>query len=965
MCLNRVGGPVHISVHRTAVDVLTPGLLNPAHESGQSAATRESPASYKIARCPNHFVVKEEYAGGEEIAPDVYRTTEEDNEVGPSHEDRRFLEVMKKTIHKNEQGNLEMPLPFRSSVASMPNNRSQAVNRLSSLLRSFRRNPQLEKDYFAFMAKILDRGHAARVPTDELSADGEETTATDRRGRIWYLPHFGVYHPRKPGQIRVVFDSSAEFQGVSLNKQLLSGPDQMNSLLGVLVHFRQEDVALMCDVEQMFHSFYVNPEHRDFLRFLWFHNNDPSGDIVEYRMLVHLFGNISSPAIATYGMRKTAEDGEERYGSAAKEFVCNDFYVDDGLTSRPTDQETTDLLKNTQAMLATSGLRLHKVVSNSVPVMEAIPEDDRGKSVRDLDLRHDSLPTQRSLGVQWDLEGDAFTFHVVPPEKPYTRRGVLSVINSVYDPLGLAAPVFLKGKRLLRELVIMGKKGNDSPLGWDDPLPESLMSQWQSWRNALVNLENIHVPRCYHPKGFGLIVRSEIHSFSDASKDGIGVATYLRQVNESGEVSVAFLFGQARMAPLQPTTIPRLELCGAVLSSEAVKKLLKDLQLPIHEVVFYTDSKVTLGYVQNDSRRFYVYVANRVQTIRSVSDPSQWRYINTASNPADLATRGVAPENLRDSKWLSGPDFLREASPNRAPTAETIPLDTQDPEVRREVTSHITGVKGAPTLGSERFSRFSKFASLRRALATLIVRIKVFRSGREEHANSDRTKRQPSPQEKTGRPPCPTVDELNQAEMIIIRAVQNECFAQEIGSTGTKSSPQDAEDRAHARQRKTALKKSDLRSLDPFLDDQGILRVGGRLRRSSLSFPEKHPIILPKRHHLSHLVVRHQHEKVHHQGRQITHGSVRAAGYWIVGGHGVVSKVIGSCVTCKRLRGPSLTQHMADLPAERTETQHHSPTSDATCSDLGRSRPKGLGEAPPTQNAGDWFWPAWIVEPST
>ena len=196
----------------------------------------------------------------------------------------------------------------------------------------------------------------------------------------------------------------------------------------------------------------------------------------------------------------------------------------------------------------------------------------------------------------------------------------------------------------------------------------------------------------------------------------------------------------------------------------------------------------------------------------------------------------------------------------------------------------------------------------------------MFRSGREEHVNSDGKKRQPSPQEETERPPCPTIDELNQAEMIIIRTVQNECFAQEIRSTGTKSSPQDAEDRAHARQRKTALKKSDLRSLDPFLDDQGILRVGGRLRRSSLNFPEKHPIILPKRHHLSHLLVRHQHEKVHHQGRQITHGSVRAAGYWIVGGHGVVSKVIGSCVTCKRLRGPSLTQHMADLPAARTET---------------------------------------------
>jgi len=330
----------------------------------------------------------------------------------------------------------------------------------------------------------------------------------------------------------------------------------------------------MCDVEQV-HSFYVNPDHRNFLRFLWFKDNNPSGEIVEYRMLVHLFGNASSPAVATFGMRKTAEDGGEEFGSAAKEFVYNDFYVDDGLISRPTDQETIELLKNTQAMLATAWLRLHKAISNSVPVMKALPAEDRGESVRDFDFRHDTLPTQHSLGVHWDLEGEAFTFHVTLPERPFTRRGVLSIINSVYDPLGLAAPVILKGKLLLRQLVIMGKQGSDTPLGWDDPLPEKLMCQWQSWRNALVDLENVSVSRCYHSKDFGRVVRSEIHSFSDARKDGTGVATYLRQINESGDVSVAFLFGQARMAPLNPTTIPRLELCGAVLSSQSVKKLLR------------------------------------------------------------------------------------------------------------------------------------------------------------------------------------------------------------------------------------------------------------------------------------------------------------------------------------------------------------------------------------------------------
>ena len=256
------------------------------------------------------------------------------------------------------------------------------------------------------MAKLFDRGHAIFIPPNQHSPNHPPD------GQLWYLPHFGVYHPKKPEQIRVVFDSSAEYQGVSLNKELLAGPDEMNSLFGVLVRFRQESVGVMCDVEQMFYSFHVNPEHRNFLRFLWFEDNDLSKDIVECQMTVHLFGNGPSPAVATFGMRKTADHGEEKFGTETKEFVHRDFFVDDGLTSRATEPEVTDLVKNAQAMLATANLRLHKVVSNSIPVMESLPVQDRAKDVRDLDLRHDVLPTQRSLGVYWDLEGDAFTFRV-------------------------------------------------------------------------------------------------------------------------------------------------------------------------------------------------------------------------------------------------------------------------------------------------------------------------------------------------------------------------------------------------------------------------------------------------------------------------------------------------------------------------------------------------------------------------
>ena len=273
-----------------------------------------------------------------------------------------------------------------------------------------------------------------------------------------------MYHPKKPEQVRVVFDSSAEYQGKSLNRELLTGPDLMNSLTGVLIRFWR-DVAAMCDVEQMFHSFHVSPEHRDFLRFLWFKENDLSKPVTEFRMTVHLFGNGPSPAVATYGLRRTADNGEE-HDPGVKEFVQRNFYVDDGLVSKPTAEEVVTLVRNTQAALASANLRHHKVVSNSVRVIEAFPTDDLANDIRSLDLHQGNLPAQRSLGVFWDLETDAFTYKVSIPDKPLTRRGVLSVVNSVYDPLGLAAPVLLHGRLLLQQLVSMGKK-KTAKCHWD------------------------------------------------------------------------------------------------------------------------------------------------------------------------------------------------------------------------------------------------------------------------------------------------------------------------------------------------------------------------------------------------------------------------------------------------------------------------------------------------------------------
>lgn len=913
VCLDRHGGPVHILTHRTVCHDLfgevndgvrtqrTTGLRLRCNAFGQTLC-------HELVPCPNNFVIKEAY-GKSENSTDVFHTTDRDNESSMSVEDRRFMQIMERGIRKNEKGNWEMPLPLRSSKVSLPNNREQALSRIRSLLHTFRKKPQMEEDYFLFMAKLFERGHAVPVPPNEQPKDEEG-------GKVWYLPHFGVYHPRK-SKIRVVFDSSAHFQGTSLNTELLPGPDTLNSLLGILIRFRRDNVAVVCDIEQMFHSFHVDPSHRDMLRFLWFEDNDGSKEIIEYQMVVHLFGNSSSPAVATFGLRKTAEEGEQEFGRAAKEFVLNDFYVDDGLTSCPTAKEAVNLVKNTQTMLATANLRLHKIASNSVEVMKALPQQDRVDSFRDLDLHKDPLPSQRSLGVIWNLEKDSFAYQISLPEKPYTHRGVLSIINSIYDPLGHAIPVTLQGRLLLRELVTRGneRNGKDPPLGWDDPLPDALQNKWKNWKDSLNDLQDVLIPRCYLPEHFGKVSKIEIHAFSDASCNAIGTAIYLKQTNEAEEVSLSLVYAQARLSPKQATTIPRLELCAAVLSAQAVNWITRELKLGIDETVFYTDSKVVLGYIQNESRRFYVYVANRVQIIRSMSSPLQWRYVETMENPADIATRGKAAKDLRKSSWFNGPDFLRNSSLPVIDPVE-LPIVNNDPEIRPQVTIYSTDHREIQGLGSSRFDRFSKWVLLRRALANLMVKAKQLKARRKTSSTSENRDARNSPPNFLAKSRQlrlrPSATELKQAETLMIKTVQTDAFTSEMKALQQTT--------LEGSSSKSSLTKSNIYRLDPFIDDDGVLRVGGRLRRVDQMFEEKHPAILPKNSYLATLVIDHYHNKVYHQGRQITHGAIRQAGIWIMGVSRMISKKIGRCVICRRLRGRNMTQHMADLPADRLDT---------------------------------------------
>ena len=245
--------------------------------------------------CTNRFLVREKPASvihsnpytanllcdedRDRLGCSVFQGTKEDHKLAPSIEDHIFLEIMRQGFHKNNENSWVAPLPFKAQRPCLANNKEQALKRFSSLKRNLQRKPEMKGHFFSFMSKMFEDDHAEIAPPLK---DNEE---------CWYLPIFGVYHPKKPGKIRVVFDSSSQHEGVSLNDVLLKGPDLNNTLLGVLIRFRKEAVAIVADIQQMFHSFQVKEEHRNFLRFLWFKDNDPTKDITEYRMKVHVFGN--------------------------------------------------------------------------------------------------------------------------------------------------------------------------------------------------------------------------------------------------------------------------------------------------------------------------------------------------------------------------------------------------------------------------------------------------------------------------------------------------------------------------------------------------------------------------------------------------------------------------------------------------------------------------------------------------
>ena len=785
-----------------------------------------------------------------------------------SYEDRVFLERVSDSC-RQENGKYWVDLPFRDEEP-LPNNRDMALKCTALLKRKFEKDAAKKSSYVSQVQKYVDKGYAELVPEDALArADG----------RVWYLTHHAVQHPTKP-KIRVVFNPKTKYKGHALNERLLQGPDLTNTLVGVLLRFRNGRYAVTADIQEMFHQVKVPERDRDVFRFFWWPEGDTSGPPREYRMAAQIFGATSSPSIVNFCLRRTADDFGSGYDEEAARTVYRHFYVDNLLKATDDKDSCKTLVNEVIGLCAAGGFRLNQWTSNDKEILAGIPEAERDDSVALLDLSKDELPTERTLGVHWDMKLDCFTFLISLREKAVTRRGILSVVASVYDPLGLVSPVTLQGKLLLQELCKL-------ELGWDAEVPSELADRWKAWTSSLPLLANLKVRRSYAPPGFGPVRTYQLHHFADASKDAYGVVTYLRMTNEHGHVACCLLVSRARVAPLKRTTIPRLELTAAAVAAQMDIKLRKELDIDVIESVFWTDSTTVLKYLANKRARYHTFVDNRVTLIRELTDVSAWRYVDTANNPADITSRGLSVQELIHSEvWRSGPEFLRQDQGSWPAMPEDVrrgALDSKDPEVKTETPVFDLTLSDAPLI-EQLAARYSSWPSFLRHVAWLL---RFFNNA---------TKR------RDDRDPDLTVEELQRAEDHVWKLVQRQTYASEINSLSGKLG--------------RVLKTSKIRRLNPVMQD-GLLRVGGRLGKSGVAAAAKHPLILPHASPVVRLMVRWTHEAKGHCGQNHLMAELRSK-YWVVHGNAAARAAIRGCVTCRRLSCRPATQLMADLPEERT-----------------------------------------------
>nr|XP_026695063.1 uncharacterized protein LOC101242224 [Ciona intestinalis] len=396
---------------------------------------------------------------------------------------------------------------------------------------------------------------------------------------------------------------------------------------------------------------------------------------------------------------------------------------------------------------------------------------------------------------------------------------------------------------------------------------------------------------------------AELHCFCDASVVGYGAVCYLRVVVD-GVTFCSLVMGKSRVTPIKTVSIPRLELSAATVGVKLGKLVAGELTCKLHRIVYWTDSTSVLQFLNNPGRRFQTFVANRLAIINDLSHTKQWRYVDTKNNPADLASRGLMPNQIEKARlWFEGPPFLLKNEDEWPRQLVNFP-SRPDEEIEFKPTFKVNTVVGTilPVCLKRLICHYSTWVRLLRAVAWL-TRYKQYLRG-----NIPKTTRLMGDQQATDR--ILMVDELRQSGFDVVKLVQWEMFPEIVNGLEDRSSCREA-----LRYKAIKCIKSpslSLQRLQPILVN-GILRVGGRLLEAGLEEDSRHPMILPSHHHVTDLIIQYYHVKAGHCGTQYVLGLVREM-YWIVHGHSAVRRYLKECRPCRRWKAKVGEQVMAPLP---------------------------------------------------
>ncbi|KAG1714704.1 hypothetical protein GQR58_000941 [Nymphon striatum] len=782
------------------------------------------------------------------------------DKISWSEEDKRVIELWEREI-KVSEGHFVLPIPFRDKNETIPNNFIVAKFRLDALMKKLCRKNILDK-YTEEIKMLINNGYAEVIPLEEV----------DNQNRIWYLPHHAVINDKKPGKLRIVFDCASKYKDKSLNDRCMQGPNLTNNLLDVLLRFRQYQYAVQADVKAMYHQIKVPIEDKDVLRFLWYNGHS----LVHYRMTSHLFGGVWCSSVATYALRRTVKlaSMNSKVDPFIDKVINDSFYVDDCLVSSATEALAIKVTKETPKVLKTGGFKLTKFVSNHETLLLNIPEGDRSNLIKEFGSESEG----KVLGIKWNILSDCFGFQIARSEpKMLSRRVMLSVVSSMFDPLGLVNPILISSKLLLQE-------ATRRKLSWDETIPRDIELSWKSWLDDVEEVKQLKIARCFKPMlcAEGVV---ELHHFCDSSSEAYGSCSYLRCIDKTGRISVHLIMSKCRVAPIRSPTLPRLELQGAVLAAKLDGLLKEKLDIVIDESYFWSDSEIVLKYLSNEKLRFHVYVGNRVNTILGLTHPRQWNYIKGKSNPADLLTRPQTVESMHRKQWFRGPQFLNQYKDSWNLNNVYGQLSEQDPEVKRSKlisNVHMIAMKNPENIHViDSFANYySDWYKMKRAVAYWFKYIDYLGKVKISAKLS--------------------VCDIKNAEKATLKHVQQECFQEELKQLNLKG---------------VVSKRSSIRSLCPFLDDDGLIKVGGRIMHSSEEL--KHALIISHKHPVARLIITDVH-KVAHLGSQWVLSIVRRK-YWVTKGMSTVKGVLKKCVTCKRLYANTAVQKMANLPQARMD----------------------------------------------